>query len=333
MIAHPLAFVSIFIGAWLTFLSTAFVVEAVLYLSRGISHRARACLRTVPFFVVAGDLIVTQFSEYHWLNPLSCNSCVQQLLLPTFFPDLHMYLTIHEISLLKYLALDAPNTPYVVVVGIFLSVSAFLLLRKVFQVLFTLCTVRSLMATAAPCPRPIFNLLLMRALQERSAKLMVSTYIDSPIATRSDTIIIPKQLLETISQQEFEAIIAHELEHLRWHDSTTRLFLQLVATLFWWVPTASLVRKTEQEQEMACDYSIFRYGLEVESFVSALLKVGRHAVGKCRERLCAFVDGAHPVVERLRVILGSGYVPEKFFTLAVVGVAVQVLLLLLCYVT
>ncbi|MBA3816023.1 MAG: M48 family metalloprotease [Parachlamydiaceae bacterium] len=56
-------------------------------------------------------------------------------------------------------------------------------------------------------------------------------------ATFGNRIVFPEALVNALSQQEFEAIITHEWQHLRWKDPHTKIIGSLIAHFFWWLPT------------------------------------------------------------------------------------------------
>lgn len=154
------------------------------------------------------------------------------------------------------------------------------------------------------CSRPIDNPLLSAALEKRKARIFMSDQIKIPMATFSNAIFIPKEIIDHFPQSEFEAIVAHELEHVLWKDPIVRLFSQLISALFWWVPTSSWQKRLELDQEIACDQSILKYGYDEEFLASALLKVATTTREKSHETLCYLSNGKHPLLKRLQLLLG-----------------------------
>src|SRR5690606_24065287 len=126
-------------------------------------------------------------------------------------------------------------------------------------------------------------------------------------AAWGNCIIIPQDLFEKLHQSEYETVIAHELEHLRWRDTLVRMLYNALAALYWWVPMNAWLSKLEQEQELASDFSVHTYALKGIDLAAALKKTfeTRHErLYKC----AAFVRRAstrqgQPFRERIHAIL------------------------------
>lgn len=137
------------------------------------------------------------------------------------------------------------------------------------------------------------NSALATSLITHNIKILTSSSILIPFATYKKSIVIPENMENILSRKEFEAVVAHELEHIRNFDPYIRIFYQFLAAFFWWLPTNSWIKKLEQDQEMACDHSVLNYGLNKESIASAILKLTRHV--KAQPNFCCLVDSKHPI--------------------------------------
>jgi beta-lactamase regulating signal transducer with metallopeptidase domain len=331
MISNPFFLISILISAWLTFFTVAFGVEAVLRLFNIRSYRTRAMLRLLPFACLTADLIFSKFSTQHWLNPLSCDSCTQKLILQLFFTDLHSHLSTNQISLLNFLAADYKHPFFTLIFVAFGTTTMFFVLRKLVQIVLLNRSLKTIIHNGTSCVRPIENPRLSDVLRLRKTKILITDEVQIPMATSTNIILMPKSVSETVAQQEFETIIAHELEHLRWKDPHSKLFTEIVSTIFWWVPSNSWFKKTEQDQEIASDKSILKYGFDAESFASALLKVTKQARERNNLALCSFAAKTHSSMIRMQTMLGiSTPDKESLITPGFIGVALQALLMILC---
>lgn len=72
--------------------------------------------------------------------------------------------------------------------------------------------------------------------------------------------------------QNYEAVLAHEIEHIRHKDSLTRLILDFIESIFWWVPTKWLHKRIEEGQEVGCDLKCKKYGIHPNDLASAICK-------------------------------------------------------------
>ncbi|BBO36486.1 M56 family metallopeptidase [Lacipirellula parvula] len=76
---------------------------------------------------------------------------------------------------------------------------------------------------------------------------------------RRATIVLPAALVDSLDADALDAVIAHELTHLRRHDGWAR-WLELAATIaYWWCPTAWFARRRlHAAEEECCDADVLR---------------------------------------------------------------------------
>jgi uncharacterized protein YjbI with pentapeptide repeats/beta-lactamase regulating signal transducer with metallopeptidase domain len=90
----------------------------------------------------------------------------------------------------------------------------------------------------------------------REVRLCVSDDIDVPVAVGlfDSMILIPRALLERLSENEVDQISLHELAHLRRADDWTNGLQRLAIALFAWNPGVLFVgQQLDLEREVACD--------------------------------------------------------------------------------
>lgn len=304
MMSNPFFLISILLSSWIAFTTVSIVVESCLILFKIKNGRMSAILRSLPFISLLADLLFRNSSIGHWLNPLNCSSCVQKFLLTYIFPKLHHYLYANDIPLISYLGSKTSHTLFVVAFVIFLTLSLYFVLRVLFQGLLLRKMLQSMILHEKKCDRPIKNVLLSAAIKKHNVKIFVSDEITIPVATYGKAIFMPLEIVENFETQEYETILAHELEHLIWKDPITRFFIQLISAAFFFVPTKKWLNKLEFDQESACDSSILKYGLDKEFLASALFKVTSLVRGKTNSILCYMHNEKHPSLRRIQIMLG-----------------------------
>jgi beta-lactamase regulating signal transducer with metallopeptidase domain len=88
------------------------------------------------------------------------------------------------------------------------------------------------------------------------------------------TITVPAGLAETLSAEEFQAVLLHELAHVRRFDNLSASFVHAVACLFWFHPLLWLLEKRLLvERERACDEMVVASGARPQIYASGILKV------------------------------------------------------------
>jgi uncharacterized protein (TIGR03435 family) len=85
---------------------------------------------------------------------------------------------------------------------------------------------------------------------------------------------LPEGMIERLDSSELEAVIAHELAHVRRHDNLISAIHMLIETLFWFHPMIWwLGAKLVQERERACDEAVLQLGKDPQAYAEGILKI------------------------------------------------------------
>jgi hypothetical protein len=77
-----------------------------------------------------------------------------------------------------------------------------------------------------------------------------------------------------VTGAQLEAILAHEMCHVRRRDNLTFALHMLVETLFWFHPLVWWIQgRLVEERELACDEAVLQSGNEAEVYAEGILKV------------------------------------------------------------
>lgn len=102
---------------------------------------------------------------------------------------------------------------------------------------------------------------------------------------RRHTITVPEGLSSGLEASEFEAVLLHELAHVKRRDNLTVGFVHALVCVFWFHPLLWWIeRRVIAEQERACDEMALRCGATPDDYASGILKVCRFhlaAAGAC----------------------------------------------------
>jgi len=89
-------------------------------------------------------------------------------------------------------------------------------------------------------------------------------------------LILPKGLFERLTPASLDAVIAHELCHLRHRDNFVAAIQMCVETVFWFHPLVWWVGKRMlDERERACDEEVLRTRCQPRVYADAILRVCR----------------------------------------------------------
>lgn len=150
------------------------------------------------------------------------------------------------------------------------------------------------------------------------------------VGIRRPVLLMPENLAVTLSQQQLDAVIAHELWHVRRRDNLTASIHQAIVALFWFHPLVWWIgARLLETREHACDEGAIEEGRERTAYAEALLRACEHSV---RSRLaCVARAVGGDLTARIRSIMSQRRIPRwwlvrrmLFATTLVVCVAVPV---------
>jgi len=129
-----------------------------------------------------------------------------------------------------------------------------------------------------------------RAWRHIRAALRSSTPIDIPVAVEvrsapgllepgvvgifRPTLLLPEGILESLTPSQLEAVLAHELAHVRRRDNLTAALHMLVEAIFWFHPIVWWIgARLIAERERACDETVLSLGKHPRDYAEAILNV------------------------------------------------------------
>ena len=90
-------------------------------------------------------------------------------------------------------------------------------------------------------------------------------------------LMLPAGLEKHLTSAQFEAVIAHELCHIRRRDNLTAAIHMLVEALFWFHPLVWWIgARLIDERERACDEMVVALGHDRETYAGSILDVCEH---------------------------------------------------------
>jgi beta-lactamase regulating signal transducer with metallopeptidase domain len=138
----------------------------------------------------------------------------------------------------------------------------------------------------------------------RSVSVRVSMLTDSPatLGFLRPVILLPPAVALGVTPQQLEALLAHELAHIRRHDYLVNVLQMLAETLFFYHPAVWWAsRRMRIERELCCDDIAVNACGDAVGYAQALTKVARLMVGRPGMAVGAG-GGALPL--RIRRLLG-----------------------------
>ena len=123
------------------------------------------------------------------------------------------------------------------------------------------------------------------------------------------TVLLPEGAASRLCDEELEAVILHELLHVKRRDNLAVVLQKSVFSLLWFYPPVWLIdRKLFEERERACDEEVLRIRQSPETYMSGILKVVRACV---EQRLVGTSSiGGSSLKKRMVHLLSTG-LPRK----------------------
>lgn len=139
----------------------------------------------------------------------------------------------------------------------------------------------------------------------KTIKLWISQHIDVPatIGFIKPVILIPVASVNQLSAEQLEAIILHELSHIKRNDFLVNLFISLIETILFFNPFIVLLSKIiKRERENCCDDLVIQYQYDRHSYASALLSLEQYRHTNFRLALTA-TSGKKQLLHRVKRIM------------------------------
>ena len=141
----------------------------------------------------------------------------------------------------------------------------------------------------------------------RPVALMESLQVSVPLVIGhfKPLILLPVGLVNQLSMAEVDAILAHELAHIRRHDFLINLFQSLLEILYYFNPAAWYISTSiRTEREHCCDdWAVAVCGSSL-TYVHALVQLQERAVSMPQFAL-SMAGGGKPLLQRVRRILNQ----------------------------
>jgi bla regulator protein blaR1 len=92
-------------------------------------------------------------------------------------------------------------------------------------------------------------------------------------------LLLPEGILERLTPEQIEAILAHEMAHVRRRDNLTYTIHMLVEALYWFHPAVWWIgARLIEERERACDEAVAQTGSVAQIYAESILNVCKFCV-------------------------------------------------------
>ena len=138
-------------------------------------------------------------------------------------------------------------------------------------------------------------------------------------------LLLPEGIADRLTPEQFEAVLTHELCHVRYRDNLTAALHMCVETIFWFHPLVWWIgAKLIEERERDCDETVLKRGSQPEEYAQGIVNVCKSCI-ESPLPCVAGISGAS-LKKRIREIMTwRGSMPVSFLrklTLTGAGIAV-----------
>jgi beta-lactamase regulating signal transducer with metallopeptidase domain/lambda repressor-like predicted transcriptional regulator len=139
----------------------------------------------------------------------------------------------------------------------------------------------------------------------KNVSLYVSDIVRSPLTVGyiKPVILLPLAALNHLTVQQVEAVLLHELAHIRRYDYLVNLMVSIMQTVLYFNPFVRLFLKNiEQERENCCDELVLNYGYDRIGYATALLTLEKASTQL--QVLTMAATGKNYLMTRIEKIIG-----------------------------
>lgn len=190
----------------------------------------------------------------------------------------------------------------------YLLAAAFLFIRFYFQYRHT----QQLFTTGLQKAHPEWRIFLQQAVQQMSinkkVQIWLSSLVDTPVTLGffKPVILLPIAAVNHLSIKQAEAIILHELNHIRRNDYLVNLLIACVDVILFFNPFVRLLTGIiRKERENCCDDLVLQFCYEPHSYARALLTLEQNRVDTNALALAATGKDKYFLLNRVKRILGK----------------------------
>ncbi len=183
----------------------------------------------------------------------------------------------------------------------------------------------------APEWRIFVNTIAARLGIRKPVHIWISEWVTSPVTIGflKPVILVPLAAINHLDTPQMEAVLLHELSHIRRHDYLLNFILKLIKSILYFNPFAkAFVKIVEAEREKSCDEMVLQFQYDSHRYASALLTLENVS----REYKLLVVPAAgdrKDLLHRVQNIMGMA--PKPVFSFRRFSAGITVLLCIVAF--
>jgi bla regulator protein blaR1 len=149
----------------------------------------------------------------------------------------------------------------------------------------------------------------------KNVGIWISEYVSSPVTIGflKPVILVPLAAINHLNPSQLEAVLLHELSHIRRFDYLINLVMNFIRTILYFNPfVKAFVRTVEREREKSCDEMVMQFQYDPHAYASALLTLEK-ASSELIPLVLPATGRKNELLKRIEIILGINKGPVISF--------------------
>lgn len=141
---------------------------------------------------------------------------------------------------------------------------------------------------------------------KKTVQIWVSEFVTSPVTIGffKPVILVPLAAINHLTPAQLEAVLLHELAHIRRYDYLINLLINFIQTILYFNPfVKAFVKIVEREREKSCDEMVLQFQYDSHEYASALLTLEKTKHLQ-KILIVAATGNKNDITHRIETILG-----------------------------
>ncbi len=150
---------------------------------------------------------------------------------------------------------------------------------------------------------------------KKKVQIWVSEFVSSPVTIGflKPVILVPLAAINHLTPQQLEAVLLHELSHIKRLDYLVNLIINFIQTILYFNPfVKAFVKIVEREREKSCDEMVLQFQYDSHDYATALLELEKANHGN-QPMVIAASGKKNDLLHRVELIMGVQKKPVVSF--------------------
>ena len=142
---------------------------------------------------------------------------------------------------------------------------------------------------------------------KKPVSIWISELVSSPVTIGflKPVILVPLAAINHLTSQQLEAVLLHELSHIKRYDYLVNLFINFIKTILYFNPfVKAFVKIVEKEREKSCDDMVLQFQYDSHEYATALLMLEKANHYFDKSLIIGAAGNKNDLLHRVELIMG-----------------------------